>query len=95
MICLLGLENYDDLKEAHYKWVGNEITTDGSAKENKWTESIAVGSKPFIEKMRETLGFRAKGRNVTGANDTFELREGIALYGKADDQMSGNTFLWN
>ena len=27
--------------------------------------------------------------------DTFELREVIAPYGKANDQESGNTFLWN
>jgi hypothetical protein len=95
LIGLLGFENFDDFKEAHYKWVESEIPTDGSAKENKWTQSIAVGSKPFIETMRETLGFKAKGRKIIGADDTFELREVIAPYGNADDQMSGNTFLWN
>jgi len=52
LIGLLGFKNYDDLKAAHYKWVESEMPTDGSAKENKWTQSIAVGSKPFIE----TLG---------------------------------------
>jgi putative transposase len=95
LIGLLGFKNYDDLKEAHYKWVESEIPTDGFVKENKWTQSIAVGSKPFIETMRETLGFKAKGRKIIGADDTFELREVIAPYGNADDQMSGNTFLWN
>ena len=95
LIGLLGFKNYDDLKEAHYKWVESEIPTDGSAKENKWTQSIAVGSKAFIETMREALGFRAKGRKIIGADDAFELRELIAPYGNADDQMSGNTFLLN
>jgi hypothetical protein len=31
---LLGSENYDDLKDAHYKWVDSAIQTDNSDKEN-------------------------------------------------------------
>ena len=92
---LLGFENYDDLKEAHYKWVDSEIQTTKSDKENKWTQSIAVGSKTFIETMKESLGFRAKGRKIICADDTFELREVIPPYGKATDQDFGNTYLWN
>ena len=61
MMGLLGFENYDDLKDAHYKWVDSAMQTDNRGKENKWTQSIAVGSKPFIEKMKEALGFRATG----------------------------------
>jgi putative transposase len=53
---LLGFENYDDLKEAHCKWVDSVMQTDNSGKENKWTQSIAVGSKSFVEKMKEALG---------------------------------------
>jgi putative transposase len=92
---LLGFENYDDFKEAHYKWVDSEIQTNNSDKENKWTQSIAVGSKTFIVAMKEALGFRAKGRKIICADDTFELRETITPYGKANDLDSGNTFSWN
>jgi len=53
------------------------------------------GSKMFIEKMKESLGFRARGRKIICADDTFELREVITPYGKANDLDSGNTFLWN
>jgi len=91
----MGFENYDDLKQAHYKWVDSEIQTNNSEKENKWTQNIAVGSKTFIETMREALGFRAKGRKITCADDTFELREVKAPYGIATDQDSRNTYLWN
>jgi hypothetical protein len=45
---LLGFENYEDLKDAHYKWVGSAKQTDNRGKENKWTQSIAVGSKTFL-----------------------------------------------
>ena len=50
--------------------------------------------KTFIETMKEALGFRAKGRKIICTDDTFELREVIAPYGKANDQNSGNTYLW-
>ena len=92
---LLGFENYDDFKQAHYKWVDSEIQTNNSDKENKWTQSIAVGSKTFIVAMKEALGFRAKGRKIICADDTFELRETITPYGKANNLDSGNTYLWN
>ena len=61
---LLGFENYDDLKDTHYKWVNSAMQTDNSGKENKWTQSIAVGSKTFIKKMKEALGFRVTGRKI-------------------------------
>jgi len=92
---LLGFENYEDLKEDHSKWVDSEIQTDNFGKENKWTQSIVTGSKTFVETMKEALGFRVKGRKIICADDTFELREVIAPYGKATDQDSGNTYLWN
>jgi hypothetical protein len=92
---LLGFENYDDLKEAHAKWVDSAIQTDNSGKETKWTRSIAVGSKTYIEKMKEALGYRATGRKIISADDTFELRETITPFGNADNLDSGNTFLWN
>ena len=41
---LLGFENHDDLKDAHYKWVEGEIESNHCDKEDKWTQSIAVGT---------------------------------------------------
>jgi hypothetical protein len=45
--------------------------------------------------MKEALGFRAKGRKIIYADDTFELREGMTPYGKANNPNLGNTFLWD
>jgi putative transposase len=95
LMSLLGFENFDDLKASHHKWVESEIQTDNRNKENKWTQSIAVGSKTLIEKMKRTLGYRAKGRKIICADDTYELREVITPLGNADNLDSENTFLWN
>jgi len=45
--------------------------------------------------MKESFGFRATGRKVICGDDTFELREVLTPYGKANSQESGNTFLWD
>ena len=92
---LLGFDNYDDLRDDHSRWVDNEMQNDSRNKENKLTQSIAVGSKTFIEKMKKALGYKAKGRKIISADDTFELREAIAPFGNVGKLDSGNTYLWN
>jgi putative transposase len=92
---LLGYESYDDLKDAHYKWVESEIEHNHCDKEDRWTQSIAVGSRAFVEKMKEGLGLRAKGRKIIASADSFELREVTTPYGKTSEPDSGNAFLWN
>ena len=63
--------------------------------ESKWTQSIAVGGKTFLEKIKGILGYRARGRKIICADDTFELREAITAFGNADNLNFGNTYLWN
>jgi hypothetical protein len=40
--------------------VNRSRQTANRGKENKWTQSIAVGSKTFIEKMKEALDLGQK-----------------------------------
>jgi len=42
--------------------------------------------------MKKAFGYRAKGRKIISADDTFELREAITPFGKADTLDSGNTY---
>ena len=95
LMALLRFDNYDDLKDAHSRWVDSEMQNDSRNKENQWTQSIAVGSKTFIEKMKKSLGYRVKGRKIKSSDDTFELREALTPYGQANNPNLGNTFLWD
>jgi hypothetical protein len=72
---LLGFENYGDLKDAHSKWVDSEMQADNHGKETKWTLSIAVGSRTFIETIKESLGFRATGRKIICADDNLCIKK--------------------
>lgn len=48
---------------------------------NRWTQSIAVGDKSFLDQIKDRLGMRAKGRKVHGSEDEYHLREGQTDYG--------------
>jgi len=87
---LLNFSDYDLLKAAHNQWVDSAIDQ-SSGKDPAWTKSIAVGDKLFIEKTKDLLGDKAKGRKKIASETGFELREEQALYGDFD---LGNKFYW-
>jgi putative transposase len=92
---LLGFDTYEQLKNAHFKWIESAINNENKGRETKWTQSIAVGSESYIEKVRDAIGFRARGRKVRRTGDSFELRESMGQYGPTGSLQSGNTFLWD
>jgi putative transposase len=61
---LLGFETYDQLRAAHGSWVDETLKDGHGVREDKWSESIAVGSEEFVERTKEGLGVRAKARKV-------------------------------
>ena len=56
-----------------------------------WTESVAVGCKDFVEKIKETLGGRACGRRVHEVSKTgsYALKEPVWAY---NDVFDGKMF---
>ena len=50
------------------------------ARHEEWTDSIAVGSRPFVEKVKALVGFRAKGRLIIEGTEGYQVREGPVIY---------------
>ncbi len=94
---LLQIDNYERLKETHYKRIEEELTSNYNQRNSKWTESIGVGNKSFLKKIKEKLGFRAKGRSImkTEDSDFYQLRESQTPYGMPHNEANKNKFLWN
>ncbi|MFH1933211.1 MAG: hypothetical protein ABIN18_16680 [Pseudomonadota bacterium] len=64
------------------------------------TESIAVGSKQFIEVTLKMLGVKAKGRKIVGGKKSYELREPAIPYRANFTPENGllrlkNTYFWD
>ena len=92
---LLGFDTYEQLKNAHRKWIDSSIQDENNGREVKWSQSIAVGSEAYIKKIKEALGFRARGRKIRRVVDAFELRETTTPYGSVDSLEADNTLLWD
>ena len=46
---LLGFENYDQVKRYHQKWADEYLGNENYIRDEKWTRSIAVGSRGLIK----------------------------------------------
>jgi REP element-mobilizing transposase RayT len=97
---LLHISTVDDLRNSHKKWVEKILKTQNYVRESKWSQSIAVGSKSFVESIKEKLGIRAKGRKVADSKDLYHLREAQAAYNSnftpENDVLSAkNTYFWS
>ena len=56
------------------------LRVETQAREGNRTESIAVGSKEFVDATAERLGIRRRGRKVIAENGGYELREPAIPY---------------
>jgi len=82
LVRLMGFTDLQDFKSAHKRWIEASLQGDEPERESHWTESIAVGSKSFTENVKKSLGFKAKGKSITGSKGHYQLREDVSNFGK-------------
>ena len=97
---LVGVESLEQLRNSHIGWVGEILREGNLERESMWTESVAVGSRHFVEMTMQELRGLAKGRKLTKSGDVFELRESQAPYlayfdTKNSDIGLENSYSWN
>jgi len=97
---LLGFTTYDEVKTYHKRWVEDYFENGKNTRDDKWTMSIAVGNRSFVERVKSLMGALAIGRRSTKAEDSYQLREPAVPYiahfgGKKNDIESESTWLWD
>jgi len=99
---LTGFESYTSFQETHRELVNESLATGKNIRQNQWTESIAVGSKSFIETIKEKLGILANGRKIIENDGGFQLREEMGTYFANSDSKNikdntgaQNTYYWD
>ena len=97
---LVGIGVGGELSGTHKGWVDEILMSNESARESKWTESVAVGNNKFIGKVREKLGIRAAGRDIIESGTSHELREpGVSYsydFGLKNGTLSPeNSYFWD
>jgi len=81
LIRILNMKDRESLKQSYTKWIADAIETRGLKRESRWTESLAVGSKEFIERINIKLGLGLRDRIIREHEGVFELHECIIPYG--------------
>jgi hypothetical protein len=97
---MLCLGSYDEFTTAHRNWVEAFLEDGNCVREGKWTQSIVIGSERFVEKTRQELGIRARGREVVEAGPEYQLREPQVSYSaqfglENDDIGAKKTYFWD
>jgi putative transposase len=78
---VLGTEK-EGLKSLHVQWTEEYLKSKKMERESRWTESIAIGNRDFVERIQNQLGVKAKGRKIVEKNGSFELKEEHTSYNK-------------
>ena len=72
--------NQESFVERHSSWIEEAVRVERHQRESRWTLSVGVGSKGFIERLKIKLGYLVKRRESIGKEDAFELRDRVSVY---------------
>jgi len=72
---LCGFRSVVDFQEAHHHWVDEAPAAGKTVREDRWSDSVAVGSEAYVEKVKRELDSKARNRDISEAGGTFALRE--------------------
>jgi putative transposase len=82
----VGLENREELRVLYPQWIEERLKEWGLKRAGFWTESLAVGSKEFVDATLKALWPRARRKRIeelcaSGEPREFILRESTRAYG--------------
>ena len=96
---LMNIREIDRFCESYRNWIDAAIMQGNIKRQPQWTESIAVGNKVYVEKVKDQMGYKAIWRKVVETRDSFVLKERQHPYQSISDgairvQPEDNTFYW-
>ncbi len=80
LIELGHFRNEKSLKQHHREWIETQITNSTLKRESLWTESLAVGSKQFVNNVKTQLGTKTRYRSIEKTDDTYTIKEQHSSY---------------
>jgi REP-associated tyrosine transposase len=97
---LSGFNKFDDFQSAHRKWVEAALSDSRMQREGCRTQSIATGSRSYVEAVKNQMGGFAIGRQIRKNAEGFELREPQPAYNgflevEKNDIEGKNLYFWN
>ena len=78
---LCGFRSVAEFQQAHREWVETALGQEAASRDDRWSQSVAVGSERFVDQVKAELGIKARHRQIAGQDRTFALRESSQPYG--------------
>ena len=96
---LSGCASVAQFQKAHREWVEEALHPGTAKRDERWSESLAVGSPAYLDKIKAALGGRATRRQIVEAGGLHTLREPTVSYtsqcgGKSIAPRPDNTRFW-
>lgn len=97
---LCGFDNAEEFQSEHRQWVESALRNGATARDDRWSDAIAVGSEGFVEQVKAELGSAVGRRQIDAENKTYALREPSRPYshhldGKNSALRPINAYIWN
>jgi len=97
---LSGFSNFEDFQSVHRQWVKSALSDNKLKREDRWTKSVATGSRTFVEAVKIKMRSFAAGRRVRKNAEGYGLQESQSPYNaifdtEKNDMDSENLLFWN
>lgn len=79
-MALFGFTAPEQLRQACRSWVEEALWAAPFQRDGGWTESLAIGRPRFVEQVKESLGVKARHREIVEQDGGHVLREDAAAY---------------
>lgn len=81
---LFGVNTFEQFQAIHKQWVDNELNSElkltASKRQAMWTQNLAVGHKPFVEKVQSSLSVSGRQKSMVEKNGVYVLKEPLNPY---------------
>lgn len=77
---LCNVASLTEFQHQHKGWVEQALALNMSMREERWSQSIAVGSELYIDRIRKALGIKATHKKLIDHEDGYAIKEGRESY---------------
>jgi len=79
LLSLSPASSFEQLRGLHRDWITEELKKD-QIRDGRWTQSVAVGQRDYIQQVQTELDVRGRGRDCIVTDDGWQLKEPSVLY---------------
>lgn len=76
----LEIQNLNELRHLHRSWLNDAQQSGALMRDDRWTQSVAVGSEAFVKQVQMQIGIRARSWRIETKAGVASLQEEVGDY---------------